>query len=263
MRTVMKDEKLQGYLASNEIKWQFNLSRAPWWGGQFERLIGLIKGALRKSIGSGLLWWTELEEVLLDVEITLNNRPLGYLEDDIQLPVLTPYSMLFQNSNVLPERSAHHIEDGELRKRAKHLLKCKEAVWKRWSKEYLRSLRERHLFTNKAIGKQPAVGDVVIIYADDRKRGEWPIGIIEQLIAGKDGVVRVAKVRTAKSLLERAVQQLFPLELSCDRPPPPEVKDPNVVLNVQAPEFHPRPPRRVAAVAAEIRMQQLVEDDDT
>ena len=32
----------------------------------------------------------ELEEVILDVETTLNNRPLGYVEDDIYMPVLTP-----------------------------------------------------------------------------------------------------------------------------------------------------------------------------
>ena len=35
----------------------------------------------------------------LDVEINLNNRPLSYLEDDPQLPVLTPSSMLFMKSN--------------------------------------------------------------------------------------------------------------------------------------------------------------------
>ena len=32
----------------------------------------------------------ELEEVILDVETTPNNRPLGYVEDDIYMPVLTP-----------------------------------------------------------------------------------------------------------------------------------------------------------------------------
>ena len=133
IRTVMKDEKLQSYLASKEIKWLFNLSRAPWWGGQFERLIGLLKVALRKSIGNGLLWWKELEEVFLDVETTLNNRPLGYVEDDIQFPILSPYSMLFPAVSCQKDRRI--IEDSELRKRAKHLLKCKEAVWNRWSKE--------------------------------------------------------------------------------------------------------------------------------
>ena len=30
IRIIMKDEKLQDYLSVNQIKWQFNLSRAPW-----------------------------------------------------------------------------------------------------------------------------------------------------------------------------------------------------------------------------------------
>ena len=38
-----------------------------------------------------MLRWAELEEVVLDVEVALNNRPLGYLEDDVELPVLTPH----------------------------------------------------------------------------------------------------------------------------------------------------------------------------
>jgi hypothetical protein len=41
LRQVMNDEKLNGYLARQEIEWRFNLrlSRAPWCGGQFERLV--------------------------------------------------------------------------------------------------------------------------------------------------------------------------------------------------------------------------------
>ena len=83
LKQVMRDEKTQDYLAHENIKWQFNLSRAAWWGGQFERLIGLVKTALNKTIGCGMLTWTELCEVVLDVEIALNNRPLRYVEDDI------------------------------------------------------------------------------------------------------------------------------------------------------------------------------------
>ena len=75
----MKDEKLQNYLAHQYIKWQFNLSRAPWWGGQFERLVRLVKRALYKSSGRAKLTWSEFEEVILDVEIALNNRPLSFV----------------------------------------------------------------------------------------------------------------------------------------------------------------------------------------
>ena len=43
-----------------------------------------VKRTLYKSIGGANFTWSELEEVILDVEITLNNRPLTYLEDDVQ-----------------------------------------------------------------------------------------------------------------------------------------------------------------------------------
>ena len=36
LRIITGDERLHDYLVQHEIKWQFNLSRAPWWGGQFE-----------------------------------------------------------------------------------------------------------------------------------------------------------------------------------------------------------------------------------
>ena len=79
----MTDEKLNDYLSRQGIKWQFNLSRAPLWGGQFERMVGIVKGSLYKTIGNGFLTWTELEEVVLDVEVAVNNRPLGYIQDDV------------------------------------------------------------------------------------------------------------------------------------------------------------------------------------
>ena len=42
------------------------------------------------------------------------------------------------------------------------------------------------------------------------------MGIVEQLVKGRDGVIRVAKLRTKKTEIERAIQLLYPLELLCD-----------------------------------------------
>ena len=42
-----------------------------------------MKKSMYKAIGNGYLRWHESEEVFLDVETTLNNRPLRYVEDDI------------------------------------------------------------------------------------------------------------------------------------------------------------------------------------
>ena len=91
-----------------------------------------------------MLRFPELEEVVLDVEVALNNRPLSYLEDEVQLPVLTPNSLLHINTSHLPELQSHHVPDKDLRKRARYLSKCKDVMWNRWTRKYVRSLREQH-----------------------------------------------------------------------------------------------------------------------
>ena len=96
LRKVQQDERFHAFLAENAVEWRFNLSRAPWWDGQYERLIGLFKRAFHKTIGDGTLTWEELENVVLDVEVALNNRPLNYLEDDVEMTSspLAPCSVL-------------------------------------------------------------------------------------------------------------------------------------------------------------------------
>ena len=62
-----------------------------------------------------------------------------------------------------------------------------------------------------------AKGEVVIIKEEERNRNKWTIRFVEDLISGRNGIVRAAKSRSGKGTLELAVQHLYPLELSCDR----------------------------------------------
>lgn len=257
LKKVMKDEKVQNHLAHQNVVWQFNLSRAPWWGGQFERLVGVVKQAFYKSVGRASLTWNELEEVILDVEVAVNNRPLSYVEDDVQLPVLTPNIMMYSQPNLLPEEEVDSSEEVDLRKRAKYLRRCKDVLWSRWTMEYVRSLRERHNLTHQSKRLSLKVGDVVLITREERNRGKWNIGVVVKLIKGRDGEVRAARLRAWKSFLERAVQQLCPMELSCDR----QQVQREQVLNPRAREFTPR--RAAAAAREKIKniLQQEEEDD--
>ena len=91
----------------------------------------------------------------------------------------------------------------------------------------------------------------MLIKGDVRNRGKWNIGIVEKLIKGRDGVVRAVKLRAGKSYLERAPQQLYPMELSCDRLP-------NQPLNPTAREFHPR----AAAQAARQRIAEMAQEEN-
>ena len=154
------------------------------------------------------------------MEVSLNNRPLSYVEDDVQLSVLTPNSLLFGRSNELPETEPHHLDNKDLHKRAIYLKRCKEAVWKGWTGEYVKGLRERHRLKNPGKPHHPEIGEVVLIKSEDKNRGQWKIGIVTDTIEGRDGVVHDVKLRVGTLRLERAVQHLFPLELSFDQPRP-------------------------------------------
>ena len=109
------------------------------------------------------------------------------------------------------------MENQDLRRRARYLKKCKDVLWGSWSSEYLRGLREQHNLKHKGSKVALAKGNVVIIKGEEKNRGLWKLGIVEELITGRDGVVRGAKLRARRSYLERPVQQLYPMELSCDR----------------------------------------------
>ena len=61
LKTLKRNEDLMNYLVTNRIQWKFNLSRAAWWGGSFERLIGIMKRSLSKNVGNRMLTFTELE----------------------------------------------------------------------------------------------------------------------------------------------------------------------------------------------------------
>ena len=113
--------------------------------------------------------------------------------------------MLFMQPNLLPEDETSDIEGVELRKRAMHLSKCKDAVWSRWTKEYINGLRELHNLNNKGKETSVKVGNVVLIQNDERNRGKWNVSIVVKLIKGKDGVVRAAKLRAGKFYMERAI----------------------------------------------------------
>ena len=68
----------------------------PLVGGQFECLIEIVNTVMYKVIAGDTLSWSEFNEVILDVETQVNHRPLSYVEDDVELPILTPASLMLQ-----------------------------------------------------------------------------------------------------------------------------------------------------------------------
>ena len=76
---------------------------------------------------------------------------------------MTPNTLLFLSTNILPELQPHQLDDKDLRNLAKFLLRTKDALWRRWTAKYLRLLRERHRLKHGDKNCTLAVGDVVVI----------------------------------------------------------------------------------------------------
>jgi len=200
------------------------LARSPWWGGFFERLIGIMKNTLSKAIGRALLKYQELEEVLLDVESLLNNRPLCYVGEEFEQPVITPNLLLRgQPAHFLEENSDNTDDDEaeEMTRRLRYLKKCRDNVRKRWLNEYLRALQERVNAGPKA--KHEAAmkkGKIVLLKNSTKNRANWKVGRVVDPIVGKDGVTRGYKILTGSGyVVERPLQLVCDLEIGGEYDP--------------------------------------------
>ena len=219
LKKLFRTKQVEDFLESRRINWRFNLERAPWMGGMFERMVGSMKRCLRKVLGNAKLNFDELSTVLTEIEGTLNSRPLTYQYDLEES--LTPSHLMFGH-RLTPlsfdvETPVDVDSSDKLCKRFLYLSRKLTHFWNRWRREYLTNLREQHKLKNFAPNKV-AEGDVIQVHDENTKRGQWKIGIVEKLIFGKDGQVRGASVRLVGKgklqTLTRPLQKLYPLEIT-------------------------------------------------
>ena len=99
-------------LIRQNVQWQFIPKRAPWFGGFWERLIGLTKTALKKVLGRASVNLVMLQTLVVEIEAILNDRPLTYVSSDVkdQQP-LTPSHLLYgRRITALPNESLDEDE---------------------------------------------------------------------------------------------------------------------------------------------------------
>ena len=66
-------------------------------GGFYERLVGITKMSLRKSIGRVSLTSSQLQTILTEVEPIINTRPLAYVDNHLENQIITPAHFLSIN----------------------------------------------------------------------------------------------------------------------------------------------------------------------
>ena len=73
IRSVFNEPEVKKHFAELRVEWAFNLEKAPWWGGIFERMIKSAKRCLKKSVGRVSLTYDELLTLVTEIEAVLNS----------------------------------------------------------------------------------------------------------------------------------------------------------------------------------------------
>ena len=93
---IKKSPQVKQYLTNRRVEWEFIAEKAEW-GGFWERLVRSVKNCIKKVVGHSTLNFEELRTLLVEVECTLNNRPITYVYDDenhVSYP-LTPAALIY------------------------------------------------------------------------------------------------------------------------------------------------------------------------
>ena len=145
---------------------------------------------------------------MAEVEAILISRPLTNVADQSENEEpLTPNHFLIQRSyNSLPPGNFGNQQPANF-KNWKHVQQLMNHMWRRLIKEYLPTLLKRRKWRDN---HQPPlkVGDVVWVLKELTPRGIWPFGRVVETSPGRDGEVRVAKVKTAYDSFVRPVAGL-------------------------------------------------------
>ena len=222
LRSLMELPEVKEELSKRGVSWQFIPKRAPWYGGFWERLIGMTKTAIKKVLGRRHISLSTLETIIVEIEAVLNDRLLTFVSSEAGDPEpLTPAHLLHgRRITCLPYQAVEideltdqsYGEASQIQRRARLQAAILRDFQRRWRHEYLTSLRDYH----KASGdNQQCVkrGDVVVVH-DDTPRMTWRMAVIEDLITGGDGLVRAATIRTTTGITSRPITKLYPLELN-------------------------------------------------
>jgi hypothetical protein len=174
-------------------------------------MVQTSKRAMKTTLGLQIVTDQVLRTVAAQVAAHVNSRPLGYLTMDPNDPEpLTPNHFLHGRPQPCVPLKIADVAVKELG--SEQYEQCQfilNSFWKRWISEILPSLTER----SKWFAHQPSlkVGDLVLVMEQNTPRGQWPRGIVTEVIPSSDEVCRIAKVKLACSNrdLERPIVKLI------------------------------------------------------
>ena len=179
-----------------------------------------MKLLLRKVVQPHHLRTDELSSILVEVEGTLNSRPLVAANStDPDEIVITPgHFLIGRPIRALLTDTSSSTNISSLR-RWQLTKRLSGELWSAWKTHYLQTLQARqkwhstrHVFTE---------GDVVLLKEDSLGYRHWPLARIVRTFPGDDGTVRVVELLCEGNIYKRSTHLLIPIFNEESTPPPP------------------------------------------
>ncbi|XP_062711022.1 uncharacterized protein LOC134289037 [Aedes albopictus] len=191
----------------NGIRWHFNPPKGSHFGGLWEAAIRSAQKHFVRVLGSRLVAYDDMETLLAQIECCLNSRPLTPMsEDPSDLDPLTPGHFLVGSAlKAVPDVSVLSVPYNRLTQ-WQQTQKAFQDIWNRWHLEYLATLQPRAKWCNPPVKIDR--NRLVIIKDENLPPLQWPTGRIHELHPGKDGIVRVVTLQTARGFVTRPVAKL-------------------------------------------------------
>ena len=205
-------------------EWTFSTVKSPWENGMAERLVGSVKRALRKVLGSCAMSYDELTTALCEVEQQINNRPLCAVNDDNSMLPITPAEIIAGRplTALADPPTSKEVNDKldypVMWRRRRTLL---NAFWKRWREDYMIMLSPTKKW-RQSDENMLNVGDVVLIREHDAKRNTWKMARVLEIYKNARGDVTSAKLKVPNGRpIHRSVRNLCLLEADMTVKGPP------------------------------------------
>lgn len=209
------NHSVNNFAITHNIQWHFIPPYSPNFGGLWEAAVKSFKYHLKRALLDKKLIYEELNSLLIQIEGILNSRPLfAHSNDPNDLTPLTPSHFLIGRSIIsIPEPDLTNTPTGRM-SRLETIQQMYQQFWNRFKNEYLSQLHQQYKWK-----EQPTllkVGTLVLVRKEQQPPCKWPLGRISNIYKGKDGVSRVAQVKTVNKTLVRSVRHLCPLPMETE-----------------------------------------------
>ena len=213
-------------LSRQGIFWQFNPAASPHMGGHFERLIGLVKSIMKRTIGRSLMEKTEFVTLTKEAACVANSRILGIDNPSShrdRLPITPNHLVYGREISPLPygegnldeeEDPSYDLLEDEVIKHWRRLASRLSAFREQFSEEYLQHLRTKHHADHHSDPMEvPKIkkGDLVLMKHEELKRSLWDMAIVLEILPSSDGKTRAVRLRTKNGECTRPIIKLYPL----------------------------------------------------